>query len=77
MRILVVEDNDTTAPFVVKGLRRSHFDGDRCPAREEALPLSGASCRAGQPNWQGADRVGGTALYPGPLIRRRNARDPR
>ncbi len=38
MRILVVEDDDKIASFVVKGLQQSGFAVDRCPDGEEALP---------------------------------------
>ncbi|MBK9137343.1 MAG: response regulator transcription factor [Verrucomicrobia bacterium] len=38
MRILVVEDDNKIASFVVKGLQQSGFAVDRCPDGEEALP---------------------------------------
>ncbi len=42
MRILVVEDDDKIASFVVKGLQQSGFAVDRCANGEDALPLMAA-----------------------------------
>jgi two-component system OmpR family response regulator len=42
MRILVVEDDDKIASFVVKGLQQSGFAVDRCSNGEDALPLAAA-----------------------------------
>ena len=39
MRILVVEDDNKIASFVVKGLKQAGFAVDRCADGEEALVL--------------------------------------
>src|ERR1041384_4285933 len=40
MRILVVEDDNKIATFVVKGLKQAGYAGDRCADGEEALMLA-------------------------------------
>ena len=40
MRILVVEDDNKIASFVVKGLKQAGFAVDRCADGEEALDRS-------------------------------------
>ncbi len=40
MRILVVEDDNKIASFIVKGLKQAGFAVDRCPDGEEALLLA-------------------------------------
>jgi two-component system OmpR family response regulator len=40
MRILVVEDDQKIASFVVKGLKQSGFAVDHCPDGEQALALA-------------------------------------
>src|SRR5262245_60497552 len=40
MRVLVVEDDDKIAEFIVKGLKQAGFGVDRCADGEEALLLA-------------------------------------